>query len=53
MYELDQYKQTHGDMDAFSGAPWKAIKSSQNASSFISSPMHKKQNIFEPTAVPN
>ena len=47
MFELDQYRQTYGDMDVFGGAAFKAIGAGS------SSNIHKGQRIFEPTALPD
>lgn len=55
MFELDQYKQKHGDMDVLDQPAWKGITAELGMNSSgvgAGTGMSKGTNIFEPTALP-
>ena len=52
MFELDQYKQKHGDIDVLDQPAWKGLTSDLGTMSPNTTTGGLKKNIFEPTALP-
>ena len=52
MFEIDQYKQKHGDMDVLDQPAWKGLTGELGISTGRPASGVKKTNIFEPTALP-